>query len=69
MQLPFTTLDIFTSTRYAGNPLAIIRVPAHLRAHLSEDQKQAIAAEFNLSETVFLHDVREGEEWADYDSE
>jgi PhzF family phenazine biosynthesis protein len=54
MKLSFTTLDVFTSTRYAGNPLAIISVPQNLKASLTQTQKQAIAAEFNLSEIV-LH--------------
>jgi hypothetical protein len=27
MKLPFTTVDVFTTTRYLGNPLAIVRVP------------------------------------------
>ncbi|GJD02306.1 phenazine biosynthesis PhzC/PhzF protein [Colletotrichum higginsianum] len=44
-QLDFVTLDVFTKTPYKGNPLAI-------------EQKQAIAQEFNLSETVFVHDTR-----------
>jgi PhzF family phenazine biosynthesis protein len=55
MQLSFTTLDVFTSTRYAGNPVAIVHVPASLSESLTQSQKQAISAEFNLSETVFLH--------------
>jgi PhzF family phenazine biosynthesis protein len=50
----FVTLDVFTTTRYAGNPLAVIKVPAS--ATLTQVQKQAIAKEFNLSETAFLHD-------------
>jgi PhzF family phenazine biosynthesis protein len=52
--LPFLTLDVFTSTRYTGNPLAIIHVPG--TATLSQSQKQRIAREFNYSETVFLHE-------------
>ncbi|KAH8804431.1 phenazine biosynthesis protein-like protein phzf family [Xylogone sp. PMI_703] len=55
MKLSFTTLDVFTTTRYAGNPLAIVRVPAKDKPSLTQDQKQAIAKEFNLSEIVFLH--------------
>ncbi|RDW83481.1 hypothetical protein BP5796_04972 [Coleophoma crateriformis] len=55
MKLSFTTLDAFTTTRYAGNPVAIVRVPAESKALLSQAQKQAIAKEFNLSEIVFLH--------------
>lgn len=55
MRLPFTTLDVFTTTPYAGNPLAIVRVSAQDKELLTQDQKQAIAKEFNLSEIVFLH--------------
>ncbi|RDW68087.1 hypothetical protein BP6252_09483 [Coleophoma cylindrospora] len=55
MKLSFTTLDVFTSTRYTGNPLAIIEVPAEHKQALTQVQKQKIAAEFNLSESVFLH--------------
>ncbi|KAK0114000.1 hypothetical protein ONS95_014243 [Cadophora gregata] len=58
MKLSYTTLDVFTSERYAGNPLAIIRVPSGTT--LTQSQKQAIAAEFNLSEIVFLHLPTEG---------
>jgi PhzF family phenazine biosynthesis protein len=56
MKLHFTTLDVFTSTRYQGNPLAIIQVPAAQKDALSQTQKQSIAKEFNLSETVFMHE-------------
>ncbi|KIW33247.1 uncharacterized protein PV07_00113 [Cladophialophora immunda] len=52
--LSFVTLDVFTSTRYTGNPLALVKVPRHIA--LSQSQKQRIAREFNLSETVFLHE-------------
>lgn len=58
IKLAFVTLDVFTSTSFMGNPLAVIRVPAALRGSLNENQKQKIATEFNLSETVFLHDRR-----------
>jgi predicted PhzF superfamily epimerase YddE/YHI9 len=67
MQLLFTTLDVFTNTRYIGNPLAVIRVPASLRDRLTEDQKQKIAREFNLSETTFLHEPSQGQNTADFD--
>ncbi|KIW36096.1 uncharacterized protein PV06_11609 [Exophiala oligosperma] len=53
-QLSFVTLDVFTPTRYRGNPLAIIKVPSIVA--LTQDQKQEIAREFNLSESVFLHE-------------
>ncbi|WP_414473691.1 PhzF family phenazine biosynthesis protein [Microvirga sp. M2] len=46
----FVTLDVFTSERFAGNPLAVV-----LEAEgLDDAQMQAVAKEFNLSETVFV---------------
>ncbi|MBP6716684.1 MAG: PhzF family phenazine biosynthesis protein [Acidobacteria bacterium] len=46
----FHTLDVFTSRRFAGNPLAVV-----LDADgLSTDEMQSIAREFNLSETIFV---------------
>ncbi|KAE9371630.1 phenazine biosynthesis protein-like protein PhzF family [Stipitochalara longipes BDJ] len=53
--LRFTTLDVFTSSLYSGNPLALIHLPASLLPPLTQAQKQLIAREFNLSETIFLH--------------
>jgi predicted PhzF superfamily epimerase YddE/YHI9 len=67
MLLPFTTLDVFTTTRYVGNPLAVIRVPASFRSSLTEAQKQKIAREFNYSETTFLHEPAKGEDTSDFD--
>ncbi|KAH7400963.1 hypothetical protein DE146DRAFT_481511 [Phaeosphaeria sp. MPI-PUGE-AT-0046c] len=67
MRLNFTTLDVFTTTPYVGNPLAVIRVPASLRTKLTEGQKQKIAKEFNLSEVTFLHEPASGADAADYD--
>lgn len=55
MKIPFQTFDVFTDTRYAGNPLAIVFLNS-VSTTLSQTQKQAIAREFNLSETVFLHE-------------
>jgi trans-2,3-dihydro-3-hydroxyanthranilate isomerase len=50
MRKRFHTLDVFTNTRFGGNPLAVV-----LDADaLSGDQMQTLAAEFNLSETVFV---------------
>ncbi|KAF7534657.1 hypothetical protein G7Z17_g13330 [Cylindrodendrum hubeiense] len=60
MELPFVTLDVFTTTRYRGNPLAVVTIPASVPPP-SQAQKQAIAREFNLSETVFVHDVPDPE--------
>ncbi|KAM3515149.1 hypothetical protein MY11210_001267 [Beauveria gryllotalpidicola] len=56
MELPFETYDVFTDTPYRGNPLAVVTVPAHLPAPPTQAQKQAIAREFNLSETIFIHE-------------
>ncbi|KXJ95257.1 hypothetical protein Micbo1qcDRAFT_230540 [Microdochium bolleyi] len=57
MELPFATLDVFTSTRLEGNPLAVVTVPRALKGELSQAAKLKIAQEFNLSETVFLHEA------------
>ncbi|KAL6875181.1 phenazine biosynthesis PhzC/PhzF protein [Trichoderma novae-zelandiae] len=57
MELPFITLDVFTRTRFRGNPLAVVTIPAGPGPKPTQRQKQAIAREFNLSETVFVHDV------------
>jgi pre-mRNA-processing factor 19 len=54
-KLEFVTLDVFTNTRYLGNPLAVVFVPADQRQHLTQKKKQSITQEFNLSETVFFH--------------
>ncbi|KAI3322086.1 Diaminopimelate epimerase-like protein [Xylariaceae sp. AK1471] len=69
MELAFTTLDVFTTKQLEGNPLAVVRVPASQRAHLTQSMKQKIAQEFNLSETVFLHDdtSKSGSEARDID--
>jgi trans-2,3-dihydro-3-hydroxyanthranilate isomerase len=50
MRLTFHTLDVFTQSRFGGNPLAVV-----LDAdRLDSGQMQTIAREFNLSETVFV---------------
>ena len=62
--LSFSTLDVFTTTRFKGNQLAVVRIPSSLPLPasilLSQDTKQTIAQEFNFSETVFLHDAVAG---------
>ncbi|KAK8011442.1 phenazine biosynthesis protein [Apiospora arundinis] len=58
MELPFVTLDVFTDTALEGNPLAVVSIPASLEAELTQAKKQKIAQEFNLSETVFMHEPR-----------
>ncbi|PTB69094.1 phenazine biosynthesis PhzC/PhzF protein [Trichoderma citrinoviride] len=57
MELPFITLDVFTRTRFRGNPLAVVTIPHDIKNKPTQQQKQAIAREFNLSETVFIHGV------------
>ena len=50
MRRRFVTLDVFTTRRFAGNPLAVV-----LEADkLDGASMQAIAREFNLPETVFV---------------
>ena len=54
MKLNYFLLDVFTDKKLAGNPLAVV-----MKAdHLSDAQMQSIAAEFNLSETVFVRQPR-----------
>ncbi|KAL4938596.1 hypothetical protein BDV06DRAFT_200552 [Aspergillus oleicola] len=50
-QAPYVTVDVFTSERFKGNPLAIVNTT---NIDLSHDEQQKIAKEFNYSETVFL---------------
>lgn len=46
----FVTVDVFTDRRFGGNPLAVF---PHANG-LTDAQMQAIASEFNLSETTFV---------------
>ena len=46
----FYTLDVFTNTRFEGNPLAVFTDGDGL----SQNAMQAIAREMNLAETVFV---------------
>lgn len=46
----FVTVDVFTGTRFGGNPLAVFPDARGL----SDAEMQALAAEFNLSETTFV---------------
>lgn len=46
----FVTVDVFTDRRFGGNPLAVF---PNARG-LTDSQMQAIAKEFNLSETTFV---------------
>ena len=50
MRRRFVTFDVFTQTRFAGNPLAVVLESDGL----DKAAMQAIAREFNLAETVFV---------------
>jgi len=50
MHINFVTVDVFTDKQFGGNPLAVVPVARGL----TSAQMQAIAAEFNLSETTFV---------------
>jgi trans-2,3-dihydro-3-hydroxyanthranilate isomerase len=50
MRRRFFTLDVFTTRRFAGNPLAVVLDGGGLDA----TAMQAVAREFNLPETVFV---------------
>lgn len=54
MSRPYFIYDVFTAERLKGNPLAIVFDADGLETHAM----QAIAREFNLSETVFIHQAR-----------
>jgi trans-2,3-dihydro-3-hydroxyanthranilate isomerase len=47
---PFVTVDVFTDRRFGGNPLAVFPDARGM----SDAEMQALAAEFNLSETTFV---------------
>jgi trans-2,3-dihydro-3-hydroxyanthranilate isomerase len=49
-RLRYEVVDVFTDRPYAGNPLAVV----YGADALAGDQMQAIAREFNLSETIFV---------------
>lgn len=49
MRLAYDIVDVFTDRPFAGNQLAVV----HGAGDLSTEQCQAIAQEFNYSETVF----------------
>jgi trans-2,3-dihydro-3-hydroxyanthranilate isomerase len=57
MERRYYTLDVFTTTRFEGNPLAVITDGDGL----SDDAMLAVAREMNLSETVFVQKPTEDE--------
>ncbi|KAF9063425.1 hypothetical protein BDP27DRAFT_1232175 [Rhodocollybia butyracea] len=64
MKVNFITLDVFTQILFQGNPLAVILLDDD-SPRLTQEQKQLVAREFNLSETIFIHDVKKLENQAD----
>src|SRR5215813_1989397 len=50
MEHRYHTLDVFTTTRFAGNPLAVFTDGDGL----SDEEMRAIGREMNLGETVFV---------------
>jgi len=49
-EFAFETWDVFTTEKFAGNPLAVV----FDAAGLTTDEMQAVTREFNLSETTFI---------------
>jgi trans-2,3-dihydro-3-hydroxyanthranilate isomerase len=48
-RLPYRIVDVFTDRPFSGNPLAVVLGADDLET----EQLQALAREFNLSETAF----------------
>lgn len=55
MKYRYWTCDVFTETRFGGNPLAVL---PHADG-LSDQQMQQVAREFNFSETCFVFPPKE----------
>ena len=56
MSRDYEIYDVFTDQPLGGNPLAVV----HDAQDLSDERMQAVAREFNLSETVFVLPPEEG---------
>lgn len=52
--IPFAVVDVFTNDKIKGNQLAIVH---QQEDNLPQEQKQAIAKEFDYSETTFIQAV------------
>ena len=50
MQRRYITVDVFTDRAFGGNPLAVVLDAGGM----STEQMQAVATEFNYSETTFV---------------
>jgi trans-2,3-dihydro-3-hydroxyanthranilate isomerase len=51
---PFTLLDVFAESKYAGNQLAVVRP----HRAIPDAEMQRIAFEFNFPETTFVRDLQ-----------
>jgi trans-2,3-dihydro-3-hydroxyanthranilate isomerase len=60
-QLDYVVVDVFTRTALTGNPLAVV----FDSAGLATEHMQAIAREFNLSETTFVQRRESAQEQAE----
>lgn len=60
-KVTFETLDVFSSARFGGNPLAVV---LDKECCLSDQDMQRIAAEFGYSETTFVLPPRDCENTA-----
>ena len=56
MKYQYFVCDVFTETRFGGNPLAVLPNAEGL----TSEQMQAIAKEFNLSESSFVFPAENG---------
>ncbi len=59
-EFPFKLVDVFTDTPLAGNQLAVVFAAD---GFLSDDRMQALAREFNYSETTFVLPPRRRAAW------
>jgi predicted PhzF superfamily epimerase YddE/YHI9 len=60
MPIPYLLIDAFTDRPFSGNPAAVAILTAPAPAPDAAAWMQAVAAEFNLSETAFIHPAGDG---------
>jgi len=63
-RVPFYTVDVFTEQRFSGAQIAVFTDAESL----DDDTRQKIAAEMNLSDTVFLEPEQDGYRIASYNA-
>ena len=57
-RIPIWTVDSFTTSPFSGNPAGVCLLEKDL--NISDETKQKIAAEMNISETCFVTPISEG---------